>query len=287
MLKISGISGWIVANAVTCLVSAGAFAASPESIVAVLSGRDEIEAGRRLADRSTSDNRRLVRGYLAQLFTAAGLSPVRHAYQADGENIYAVLPATLATSEIIILGAHFDSVRRSPGANDNATGVALVQAVGEAMAQLRCRSRALSLVYFDQEENGLVGSRAFAVKMQGEESEVHSVHTIDQMGWDRDGDRAIELELPPAQLFALYERHAEQMGITVHSTRTPSSDHSSFRDLGFDALGITEEYVNGDTTPHYHRSTDTFDTVNFDYLRSTTELMKAVFTELLTEGCEP
>jgi hypothetical protein len=42
--------------------------------------------------------------------------------------------------------------------------------------------------------------------------------------------------------------------------------HESFRDRGIAAVGLTEEYVGGDTSPHNHRATDTAATVNLDYL---------------------
>jgi hypothetical protein len=46
----------------------------------------------------------------------------------------------------------------------------------------------------------------------------------------------------------------------------PRSHHESFRDRGIAAVGLTEEYVGGDTSPHNHRATDTAATVNLDYL---------------------
>ncbi|MBO6763000.1 MAG: M28 family peptidase, partial [Roseivirga sp.] len=60
-----------------------------------------------------------------------------------------------------------------------------------------------------------------------------------------------------------------------------STDHRSFRQLGFAATGITEEYKNGDTTPHYHRSTDTYETVNFAYLTTITEYVQKVFEDMM------
>ncbi len=275
------------ALALAALSSTGSFAANADqqAVVAVLAGRDPLANGSRLVDRYSAENRALARDYLAGLLGAAGLGAARHAYRQNGENVYAELGATTAATETIVIGAHFDSVRRSPGANDNATGVALVQAVISSLKQEPCRTRNLLIVFFDEEELGLVGSRAFARKIVADGRVVHSVHTIDQMGWDRDGDRAIELELPSPRLLAIYERHAAGLGIPVHATRTDSTNHASFRALGFDALGLTEEYVNGDTTPHYHRATDTYDTVDFGYLESTTTLVNKVLTELLTEGC--
>ncbi len=256
-----------------------------QEIVAALSGHDVLPSGVRLSDRNSLVNRREARDFLVALLEGIGIAATRHAYRQGGENVYGELPATTGGTEAIVIGAHYDSVRRSPGANDNATGVALAHIVAQTLAELPCRNRSLIVAYFDEEEVGLVGSRAFARKLLADGRTVHSVHTIDQMGWDSDGDRAIELEVPPPGLREIYERHAEASGVTVHSTRTDTTNHASFRALGFQAVGLTEEYVNGDTTPHYHRSTDTYETVNFEYLESTSSLMTKVLQELVSEGC--
>lgn len=103
------------------------------------------------------------------------------------------------------------------------------------------------------------------------------------MGWDRDGDRAIELELPYEGALAAYQQAAASLGmnVTIQVTSEPGSDHSAFRRLGYQAVGITEEYRNRDTTPHIHRPGDTYETINFDYLASTTRLITEVMRGLV------
>ena len=139
------------------------------------------------------------------------------------------------------------------------------------------------LVFFDQEEEGLVGSRAFVKFLRKNEYEIHSVHTFDQMGWDNDQDRAIELELPTSELEALYKLKAKEFGIQVHVTKVNSTDHHSFREQGFNAVGITEEYVNDDTTPFKDTAMDTYDTVSLAYIESTTQLVYEVIKDIISE----
>ena len=112
---------------------------------------------------------------------------------------------------------------------------------------------------------------------------IHSVHTVDQVAWDRDGDQAIELELPPDELRDFYRNIRAKNGFSmpIHVTRTTSTDHSSFRDCGFDAVGITEEYVHRDTTGERHKPTDTIDTVNFGYLEHTSRFVADVMAEFV------
>ena len=251
-------------------------------IVSRLAGQTEISAGVKLANRATASNRQVARDYMKTLFQDLGLTPAEQAY-GTGTNVYATLAATTGGAQSVVFGAHYDSVMVSPGANDNATGVAAVFAVARYATKLTCRSKALVFVLFDEEEVGLVGSKQFATKLKNDATAVHSVHTIDQMGWDNNGNRAIELELPDTGLKELYQAAVTKLGVSVAlpTTTTASTDHSSFRPT-FLAIGLTEEYATkpSDTTPHYHKATDTFDTVNFDYLLSTTVIVNQVMADL-------
>ena len=138
---------------------------------------------------------------------------------------------------------------------------------------------------FDEEEEGLVGSRAFARKLRTDGTQVHSVHTIDQLGWDLDGDRHVELELPDRGLRELYVAAARDLGWNdpegmIVATNVASTDHASFRP-DFPAVGLTEEYRGGDTTPHYHRPTDGHQTVSFAYLHGSTVLLHHALADLV------
>lgn len=252
-------------------------------LVARLSGAAELSPGVTISDRATAPNRAAALAFLQAQWEAQGLVPQLHAYSATGTNLYATLPATIETTQTVVIGAHFDSVPGSPGANDNATGVAMVTSLGRWLQDLPCRELHVILVLFDEEEIGLLGSYAFATFLVGQPIDVVSVHTIDQMGWDADGDRALELERADPGLLELYEA-AEPLapGVTpLQPTNTGFTDHVSFRELGFAAVGLTEEYVSGDTTPHYHLPSDTFDTVSLDYLASSTALLHVTIGLLL------
>jgi Zn-dependent M28 family amino/carboxypeptidase len=236
-----------------------------------------------LQNRGTPENRVAVRSYLSSVLETQGLEPLRQPYREDGENVYALLSSTTGSDEYVVVGAHFDTNSRSPGASDNATGCAVVSGVAQHLISLPVRSRNVFLVFFDEEERGLVGSRAFAEMLAADGKKVVAVHTIDQMGWDGDGDGAIELELPYEGAPELYRQAAEASGFSgqIHRTEESGSDHSAFRRLGMPAVGLTEEYRNGDTTPHIHRPTDSWDTVDFEYLAAATRLVQAAMAILV------
>mgnify|MGYP003667320028 CR=1 FL=1 len=60
----------------------------------------------------------------------------------------------------------------------------------------------------------------------------------------------------------------------------PRSLHR-FREQGFPAMGISEEYVSGDTTPHDHLGSDTFETVDLGYLVSLTTALTGYLYDLV------
>jgi Iap family predicted aminopeptidase len=265
--------------AACCASGAKPPAAAPAAGIDIAALQKEIVSGlAKLPNRAAPENKAEARTFLTGLWQRLGLDVQIQDYSPEGRNIFALLPASRPDAEFVVLGAHYDSARNSPGANDNATGVAVVTAAAAEMGRVPSRARNILFVLFDEEERGLRGSRAFAQKLKDENRAVHSVQTIDQMGWDADGDRAVELEIPYDGAVALYEQAAKALPVSVPILTTPEagSDHSAFRKLGFRAVGLTEEYRHKDTTPHFHRPTDTSDTVDFAYLRSTTNLVVEV-----------
>lgn len=253
-------------------------------VVARLSGAAELTPDVTLPERSTLANRIATRDYLVEQWSAIGLEGLTHGYSETGTNVFATLAATEKTDRTLVVGAHFDTVPGSPGANDNATGVAMVLALGRWLQDLPCRDANVILVLFDEEEIGLVGSFAFADWLTRQPLDVVAVHTIDQMGWDSDGDRGIELERADEGLFELYD-DAEALApfsTPLTPTNTGFTDHVSFRKFGFDAVGVTEQFVSGDTTPHYHLPSDTFDTIDLGYLAQSSALLHLTIGRSLT-----
>lgn len=251
-----------------------------DDLVAKLSGATEIAAGVSLGERSTPTQRAATASFLDDALTEIGYTAQRHDYP-GGSNVFVELPAMDEAASVLVIGAHYDTVPDSPGANDNATGVALVLALARHLREVECRSHHLLFVLFDQEEIGLVGSDAFARFLVDEGLPIEAVHTIDQMGWDADGDRHVEIERADPGLFEFYEVAAASLvpPVALTATQTGSTDHVSFRAHGLPAVGLTEEFVSGDTSPHYHLPSDTYATVDVDYLVSTTILANLAFSE--------
>jgi len=252
-----------------------------EATLSTLSGRTALLAGPRIPERGTVEGRGLTREFLASSLTAMGYTVERHGYRANGENIYVKLMAEIPTTETILVGSHLDSVRNA-GANDNATGSTAVLEVARVIKGLSGRKVNVIFAWFDEEELGLVGSTAMARSFKKQGLALSSVHTMDMMGWDSDGDKAIEIERPDGGLWEFYkqinEKHA--LGLPLSRTNSGATDHVAFRAEGYASVGLSEEWTNGDTTPHYHKKSDTYETINFDYLAAGTKLLAAAVGDL-------
>ena len=158
---------------------------SQTTLVSHLSGRSPVGDTIRLVNRYTDSLRSAAASYLQTTLRRVGDEAERHAYRRhgswgrwlwgkpyEGTNVYATIPATIETNEYVVLGAHYDSIvsempsdpteAKMPGANDNASGVALVYRVARELRRMRPRTKNIMVVLFDQEEQGRIGSRAFA-----------------------------------------------------------------------------------------------------------------------------
>lgn len=250
-------------------------------IVSTLGGTLEIAPGVMLQHRASIGERDYARTFLLAELAALGIPAERSDYTFDarsGANIIATLPPTdaaNATQPAILVGAHFDGVTAGPGAADNATGCAIVLAAARFLATVP-RSRPIIFALFDQEELGLIGSQAYATALQMAGTQLRGAHIFDMLAWDADGDHTVELWSPSPALEALYRAHGPDVGTPITAVTFASSDHDAFLDRGFPAVGIGEEFVGGDHTPHYHKATDTVANVQFAHLTLVTRLAFAV-----------
>ncbi|MBX3365132.1 MAG: M28 family peptidase [Phycisphaeraceae bacterium] len=76
------------------------------------------------------------------------------------KNIWVEIPGRSKPSEVLIVGAHFDAVPQSPGADDNASGTAALLELARVL-EGRPMARTVRLLFFNLEEVGLVGSREY------------------------------------------------------------------------------------------------------------------------------
>ncbi len=234
-------------------------------------------------DRGFGPEHDLARANIEAELEAAGVVVSRQAFDYDGEEYFNVVGTQAGTSdEVIVVGAHFDSVD-NPGADDNATGTALVLELARALSSFELE-RTVVYVAFDREEQGKVGSRAF-VQERGEE--VVFALTADMIGQDH-GPYGYDLFSSDDSL-PLVEDFAEALsahggGLAPLPQTGPFytfSDHDSFEQAGIPAFAIIEASYSDN--PHYHQPSDAIDTfdgyIDYEYveglLRASAEFVVA------------
>ena len=126
----------------------------------------------------------------------------------------------------------------------------------------------------------MFGARAYAQSLSA--ADYRAVHTIDQVAFDDDGDRRFELEAPTATLETEWKAAAATIGVPVTRVTTEGTDHEAFRERGFAAIGLTEEFVGGDTSPFRHTAQDTVATVDLTYLGLAMKLTAQVVIEQIS-----
>ncbi|MBC2845121.1 M28 family metallopeptidase [Winogradskyella flava] len=272
-------------------------------IIGQLSGKYELAKNVRLSSRWLPEERELSRAYFKAIVSQLHLIPIEQDYQHSninfgvdlliepfkGTNIYTILPATIKSASYIVLGAHYDSGRRNaPGAIDNATGVTLIYSIVKKLQKLNYRSQNVILVFFDQEEEENVGSKEFIKLINKNNWNITSVHCFDMIGWDGDNDNAIEIYTASESLENHYislansiEKPILNVSINPVNYANNSTDFDEFVRSGFNVIGAGECVYHGDSTPYKDTAKDTFETVNFEYLLSSTTFIETAIKNLL------
>jgi len=149
-------------------------------------------------------------------------------------------------SPLVIVGAHYDSVPGSPGANDNASGTVTVLELARQLANSPLSER-VWFMFFDGEEDGLWGSRRFVEQNPELVRGLKAMLNLDMVGVDVNGSLGIG---GSPELRALADCNALQ--VACGSAPGGGSDHVPFAQAGVPVL-----FFFRGLDPNYHRPTDT------------------------------
>jgi aminopeptidase YwaD len=191
---------------------------------------------------SRADAERIREGQQARLVVRAQYVPGR-----SDRNVVAELPG--ASDEVVVVGAHYDSVWRGPGVIDNATGV---EGLLRAAERLRggAHPRTVRFVAFGAEEVGLVGARRHVagIRERGELQRTVGMVNLDCIGH---GEK-LELLCVPRALLERTRAAAERLGladryeVVTELGQEAGTDHLPFAQAGIPALSVLhfpyEEY---------------------------------------------
>jgi Zn-dependent M28 family amino/carboxypeptidase len=238
----------------------------------------------------------LAADYIAGKFTDYGLHPVRQEFVAAGVT-YANIIAAVGpeAGERFIVGAHYDVVAGTPGADDNGSGVAalleLARFARKAAKHLSCRIEFVAYALEEPPHFGTetMGSYVHAASLHESQVKVRGMLSLEMLGYFTSAENSQEYPLGLMKLFyprrgdfigvvgnfassslvSTVARHLETPNLEVRTLRAPPflagvdlSDHRSYWAFGYPAAMVTDTsfYRN----PHYHQDTDTIDTLSFE-----------------------
>jgi Zn-dependent M28 family amino/carboxypeptidase len=253
---------------------------------------------------------------IEQRFTRLGYAVARHEYRVEGQrsaNIEASLAGIAEPHRIVIIGAHYDSVRGTVGANDNATGVAALRAIAEALKDARPRYT-LRFVAFANEEppffqSEWMGSVMYARACRARAEDIVAMVSLDGLGYysDEPGSQSY-----PFPLNLLYPTTANFIGFVGNiasadlvkrcvgtfrqDAQFPSqggvapqaitgvgwSDHWSFWQAGYRAVMVT------DSLPFryfwYHTPQDTPEKIDYERMARVVDGLTSMVRDLAGVG---
>ncbi|MDO9117368.1 MAG: M28 family peptidase [Nitrospira sp.] len=238
--------------------------------------------------------------YLTQQFLRLGLEVTTHRFEALGQTYDNVIGSkssqNSAAAPPLILAAHYDTVIGSPGADDNASALTVLLEVARRLTQTAL-ARPVRFMAFCLEEEDLLGSRAYVAHLAETGQSVYGAIVLECVGYanEQEGSQrtppGIPIAVPSVGNFlalignqasasltsALSQAMAPAIPVVPlvvpgngeHLPDTRRSDHTAFWEQGFAAVMVTD--TANFRNPHYHRSTDTVDTLNLKFLASVTD----------------
>jgi Zn-dependent M28 family amino/carboxypeptidase len=278
--------------------------------------RRDVEAlATRIGERNVAHPRAYAQaaGFIEQSLRNASYGTARQTFEVEGvdcANVEATLAGGAKSEEIVIIGAHYDSVIGSPGADDNGSGVAAMLALARAFAKQK-PSRTLRFVAFANEEppyfqSAAMGSWRYAKRCRERKENVVAMLSLESIGYFSDEKESQEYPLAdhayPSignfiafasnlqsetlldRTLAVFRRHsavpAEGGALPDEVPGVAWSDQWSFWQFGYSAVMLTDTAPF--RNPHYHRGTDRPNTLDYERLAGVVEGLVQVVSDLVT-----
>ena len=232
-------------------------------------------------------------GYAIEIETFALPSRFAVSPTLEGKNLIATKRGTTQPDRVLELGAHHDTMA-TPGADDNSSGVAGALEVARVLAAVPL-AKTVRFCFFDFEELGLLGSTEHVKRIKAAPEKFEGILVFEMIGYAVSGEntqktpvRIPGLVSPPTtgnfiavlgdmrsgSLGAAFERAAERgnpplpyfslnrlAGLVKDAAR---SDQAPYWEAKLPGVMITD--TANFRNPHYHRATDTIETLNFGFM---------------------
>lgn len=235
--------------------------------------------------------------YMYEYFQSLGMMVDYHYYTLSGvekRNVMARQTGIGQPDRIFLITAHLDSYSNdpyynAPGADDNASGTAAVMQIAKILKEYKFDCT-IDYVLFTGEEQGLIGSAAYAEDAYNRGDNIEAVLNLDMVAYNTpNSDRTLEMHTRPGNaddlmIADLFQNVLSAYQINLTSYILPdgesASDHASFWDYDYPAILAIEDWA--DHTPNYHKTTDLLSTLDMGYY---TDFTRASLATLAHMGC--
>jgi hypothetical protein len=257
-------------------------------------GRLAVEVGERNVSNRPKELAEAA-GRIAAELAKAGYEVKRQEYEVSGvlcANLEVEILGTSRPGEVVVVGAHYDTVHGSPGADDNTSGVAGVLALARHFSKQKT-GRTLRLVAFVNEEppyfqTGQMGSRVYARRCKERGEQIVAMLSLEMLGYYDDAPGSQKYPPPfsllyPSegnfvgfvgnlasgplvrQVIGAFRRHeqfpSEGAALPEFIPGVNFSDQWSFWQEDYPAIMVTDTAMY--RNPHYHTPQDTIEKIDF------------------------
>lgn len=257
-------------------------------ILEQLSGETSVNIGGQpytlVTRHSYSSFNPLAAQWLYEQFEMMGLAVEYHYFGSNGENVVATITGTEYPDQQYIICAHYDDMpsgNLAPGADDNASGVVGVLETARLLKDFNLKYT-VKFIAFDEEEQGLIGSNAYASDAASNGDDILGVLNLDMIAYDSDDDyeMSISTNAQSAQFTGEYTSVIEtyDFDLTYNFITTGASDHSPFWNKGYQAILAIEDW--NDFNAYYHTVNDLIANCNIPYFRQMVQSAVATMASL-------
>ncbi|MES0490068.1 MAG: M20/M25/M40 family metallo-hydrolase [Leptospirales bacterium] len=249
-----------------------------------------------IGPRSTAETLSKVATYIKNELKNHGIEPATQEYLVNGEtyeNIYLQIPGKNRKLPAIVIGAHYDSWKGTPGADDNASGVAVLLELAKKLNSQQM-NRNIYLVFFTLEEppnfrSDRMGSYKFAQMLKNKNIDLYFMASLEMLGYY--SEKKIQT-YPDKRMLKTYPAEGNFVAVVANPKSgniaktffgafkknltfdaqiliapgrlqgVDASDHLSFWRSGYPAIMVTDTAFF--RNKNYHRSGDTVDTLNYE-----------------------
>ncbi len=241
--------------------------------------KDIVDYGPRSYFDSNESSRQQVSVFISGIMEGYGLQTsfdefyIGKPFDVTGRNVIGVKYGSNLKDQIVIISAHYDTRPLSPGADDDASGVAVMLEIAR-LFQNYTSNRTIYFIAFDGEEVNMQGSRNWMEKHEDLKEDIIAVINVDMVAY---GDNLSVVCLPQySWLNNLFQTSSKSLNLTLNEKRNPNrrtgsvyGDGEAFLHSYIPTIVIAESTIN----PYYHTEHDTIENANFSLAKDAAKIV--------------